>query len=124
VKKQWDKRKDHTNKFHEGWVVTNTQFTEDAILYGKCSGLILIGWDYPQQGSLSDRINLSGLHPITCLTTLTKPEKQKLIENMVVLCKELCEKPKLLNEIGISETRIKGVTKEAKEICSEIDNIA
>jgi hypothetical protein len=96
-------------------VVTNTRFTEDAIQYGKCSGLVLIGWDYPQQGSLSDRINLAGLHPITCLTTLTKPEKLKLIDKMVVLCKGLCDKPKLLNEIGIAETRIKGILKEAKE---------
>jgi hypothetical protein len=124
VKKQWKKKKDHASKFHQGWVVTNTRFTEDAIQYGKCSGLVLIGWDYPQQGSLSDRINLAGLHPITCLTTLKKPEKLKLIDKMVVLCKELCDKPKLLNEIGIAETRIKGIIKEGKEICSEVDNIS
>nr|WKN35924.1 restriction endonuclease [Tunicatimonas sp. TK19036] len=118
VKKQWQKRIDHATKFHQGWVVTNTRFTEDAIQYGKCSGLILIGWDYPQQGSLSDRINLSGLHPITCLTTLTKSEKQQLIDKMVVLCKELCDKPKMLNEIGISDKRIRGILKEGNEICS------
>ncbi|KYG79307.1 ATPase [Roseivirga seohaensis] len=118
VKKQWEKRKDHTNKFHEGWVVTNTRFTEDAIQYGKCSGLKLIGWDYPQQGSIRDRINLSGLHPVTCLTSLTKAEKQKLIDKMIVLCKELCEKPKVLEEIGISRTRIKKIIKEGEEICS------
>lgn len=118
VKKQWQKRKDHATKFHQGWVVTNTRFTEDAIQYGKCSGLILIGWDYPQQGSLSERINLSGLHPITCLTTLTKSEKQQLIDKMVVLCKELCDKPKMLNEIGISDKRIRGILKEGNEICS------
>lgn len=118
VKKQWQKRKDHATKFHQGWVVTNTRFTEDAIQYGICSGLILVGWDYPQQGSLSDRINLSGLHPITCLTTLTKSEKQQLIDKMVVLCKELCDKPKVLNEIGISDKRIRGILKEGNEICS------
>ncbi len=118
VKKQWQKRIDHATKFHQGWVVTNTRFTEDAIQYGKCSGLILIGWDYPQQGSLSERINLSGLHPITCLTTLTKSEKQQLIDKMVVLCKELCDKPKMLNEIGISDKRIRGILKEGNEICS------
>ena len=117
VKKQWEKRKDHVNKFHEGWVVTNTRFTEDAIQYGKCSGLILIGWDYPQQGSIRDRINLSGLHPVTCLTSLTKAEKQKLIDKMIVLCKELCDKPEVLEEMGISHTRTKRIIKEGKEIC-------
>ncbi len=118
VKKQWEKRKGHVTKFHEGWVVTNTRFTEDAIQYGKCSGLILIGWDYPQQGSISDRINLSGLHPVTCLTSLTKSEKQKLIDKMIVLCKELCDKPEVLEEMGISHTRVKRIIKEGEEICS------
>lgn len=117
VKKQWKKKKDHATKFHQGWVVTNTRFTEDAIQYGKCSGLILIGWDYPQQESLSDRINLSGLHPVTCLTSLTKAEKQLLIDQMIVLCKELCERPEVLEEIGISHTRTKRIIKEGKEIC-------
>jgi hypothetical protein len=118
VKKQWEKRKGHATKFHEGWVVTNTRFTEDAIQYGKCSGLILIGWDYPQQGSISDRINMSGLHPVTCLTSLTKAEKQKLIDKMIVLCKELCDKPEVLEEMGISHTRVKRIIKEGEEICS------
>lgn len=117
VKKQWQKRNDHATKFHQGWVVTNTRFTEDAIQYGKCSGLILIGWDYPQQGSLSDRINLSGLHPITCLTTLTKSEKQQLLNKRVVLCRTLCEEPTVLHEIGIPRTRITKIIEEGEGIC-------
>ncbi len=117
VKKEWEKRKDHESKFHEGWVVTNTRFTEDAIQYGKCSGLKLIGWDYPQQGSIRERINLTGLHPVTCLASLTKAEKQKLIDKMIVLCKELCDKPEVLEEMGISLTRTKRIINEGKEIC-------
>ncbi|MBI0398094.1 restriction endonuclease [Cyclobacterium marinum] len=118
VKKQWEKRTEHSKKFHQGWVVTNTRFTKDAIQYGECSGLVLISWDYPKNESLNDRINLYGLHPVTCLTSLTKAEKQKLIDKMIVLCKELCEKPQLLEEIGISQTRVKKIIKEGKEICS------
>lgn len=71
-----------------------------------------------QKRSLIDRINLYGLHPVTCLTSLTKVEKQKLIDKMVVLCKDLCDRADLLEEIGISKRRIKSVIKEGKEICS------
>lgn len=120
VKRQWKKSKDHAYRFHQGWVVTNTRFTEDAIQFGKCSGLKLIGWDYPQQGSLRDRIHLSGLHPITCITSLTKAEKQVLIDKMIVLCKELCEHPEPLEEMGISPDRAKKIIKEGKEICLEV----
>jgi hypothetical protein len=44
----------HATKFHQGWLVTNTRFTGDAIQYGNCAGLKLIGWDYPAEGSLKD----------------------------------------------------------------------
>lgn len=119
VRKQWLKHEDHQEKFHEGWIVTNTRFTDDAIAYGTCSGLRLIGWDYPEQGSLSDRINLSGLHPLTCLTTLSKHEKQQLLEMSVVLTRDLCENPALLEKVGISASRIKKIVREGKEICME-----
>jgi len=119
VRKQWMKHEDHAEKFHEGWVVTNTHFTEDAIAYGKCAGLRLIGWDYPERGSLSDRINLSGLHPLTCLSTLSKHEKQQLLEMSVVLTRDLCDNPSILEKVGISGARLKKIVKEGREICFE-----
>ncbi len=119
VRKQWQKHKDHKDKFHEGWIVTNTRFTDDAIQFGKCSGLRLIGWDYPERGSISDRINLSGIHPLTCLTTLSKAEKQQLVDMSVVLSRDLYENPSILEKIGISESRIRKITREGREICQE-----
>ncbi|MEX0812070.1 MAG: hypothetical protein WD048_07615 [Chitinophagales bacterium] len=98
-------------------MVNNTRFTDDALQYGNCAGLKLIGWDYPKQGSLKDMINISGLHPITCLTTLNKHEKNKLLEKDLVLSAELHLKPELLNEIGISEKRHRKILEEARELC-------
>lgn len=37
----------------EGWLVTNTRFTEDAIRFGRCAGLHLVSWDYPEQSIFS-----------------------------------------------------------------------
>lgn len=45
VKTHWDS-KPHETELTEGWVVTNTRFTEDALQYGKCIGLYLLSWDY------------------------------------------------------------------------------
>ncbi|HLR91356.1 MAG TPA: hypothetical protein VK040_10390 [Balneolaceae bacterium] len=74
-------------------VYTNTRFTSDAIQYGKCVGLLLTSWDYPRGNGLKDRIDKSGLHPLTALTTLTKAEKTKLLDEGIVLCKELHGNP-------------------------------
>lgn len=119
VEKQWQKRPGHDTKFHQGWIVTNTRFTTDAIQYGNCAGLMLIGWDYPKQGSLKERIDLSGLHPITCLTTLNKNEKQKLLDKGKVLCMELCNQPELLDIIQIKYNRHKNILKEAHDLCNK-----
>ncbi len=119
VEKQWSKKDGHDTKFHQGWIFTNTRFTTDAIQYGNCVGLMLVGWDYPKKGSLKERIDVSGLHPITCLTTITKNEKQQLLEKDKVLCMELCNQPELLKSIGISEKRHKNILKEAHELCNK-----
>lgn len=117
VEKQWTKKKGHDNKFHQGWVATNTQFTTDAIQYGKCAGMYLLSWDYPKNESLKDRIDASGLHPVTCLTTLTGREKQALLDKLIVLCQDICKDENLLKKIGIKETRIKKIMAEAKALC-------
>lgn len=117
VEKQWLKRDGHDTKFHQGWIFTNTGFTGDAIQYGNCAGLMLVGWNYPKKGSLNEQIDESGLHPITCLTTLTKYEKQQLLEKDKVLCMDLCNQPGLLRLIGITEQRDKKILEEAYQLC-------
>ncbi len=88
IRKKWEKESGDQRLVHEGWLVTNTRFTDDALQYGECSGLRMISWDYPEKGSLRERIDLSGLHPITALQSLTKKEKQSLLEQDDRILKE------------------------------------
>lgn len=119
VEKQWLKREGHADKFHQGWIVTNTRFTSDAEKFGNCSGLSLISWDYPHQGSLKERIEVAGAHPITSLTSISKANKQKLINNGNVLCMDICEKPDILEGLGIDSREQKKIIREAKEVCKQ-----
>ena len=119
VKEKWEKQKGHETKFHQGWVYTNIRFTTDATQYGNCVGLMLVSWDYPNKKSLKDRIDKSGLHPLTSLTTLTRAEKSKLLEKNIVLCKELYENPQLLEEIGIDKSRHQKNLDDSQELCKE-----
>ena len=118
VEKQWKKQKGNDGKISKGGVYTNTRFTSDATQYGKCAGLLMASWDYPFGNGLKERIDKSGLHPLTALTTLTKNEKTKLLDLGLVLCKEIYENPEVLNQIGISKPRHKNIIKDAKELCS------
>jgi len=117
VEMQWKKQPGHNTKFHKGWVYTNTRFTTDAIQYGTCVGLGLASWDYPKGNGLKERIDKSGFHPLTALTTLTKAEKTKLLDTGIVLCKELHDNPALLEKIGISKERHIKILKDSEELC-------
>ncbi len=101
----------------EGWIVTNTRFTSDAIQYGTCSNLHLISWDFPKRGNLKERIEISGLHPITCLTTLTKRDKENLLSREIVLCRDLMKQEKLLQQLKFSQKRIEHILTEARDVC-------
>jgi len=122
IEPNWKSLPGHEGKFHQGWVITNTRFSSDAIQYGLCAGLHLVSWDFPKNGSLKDQINFSGLFPITCMTTLTIVEKQKLLDKNVVLCLEIFKNPEWLMQIGISPDRSATILKEAQAICEVIEN--
>jgi len=118
VKNFWNSNPVNGTTLTEGWVVTNTRFTKDAINYGKCCGLYLVSWDYPKNNSLKDRIDRLGLYPITVSTILTKREKQFLLNRNVVLCRELVKDHFFLDHLGISEVRKEKILKEIKMLCN------
>ena len=99
------------------WIVSNTRFTTDAIDFAKCSGLNLMSWNYPPNEDIKSKIDHDSLYPVTCLTTLTFAEKDKLLTSELLLVKELLNNHKILKEIGISSNRIKNVLKEVSELC-------
>lgn len=106
-------------KIQQGWIYTNTRFSSDAITYGKCVGLNLVGWDFPKHHSLKYRIDTLGLFPITALITLTRKEKEKLLNIGIVLCKELVENQHKLEEIGIAKSKQKKIIENARGLCNK-----
>lgn len=98
-------------------LITNTKFTSHAIAYGTCVGLEMIGWSYPDTGNLQELIDEAMLQPITMLTKLSGAEKQLLLKYNYVLCRELRDNPKVLDEIGIEEERQAGVLEEVRAVC-------
>jgi hypothetical protein len=100
----------------EGWLITNTKFTDTAIRYAECKGLKLIGWNYPKKGNLQEMIEDSGLHPLTCLTHLSGSQKRMLLSREIVLCRTLIEDPSILKSIGFSDAKAKLVYDEIKNL--------
>jgi hypothetical protein len=116
IKSSWEANGNST-ALNSCWVVTNTRFSEDAVQYGRCSGLYLLSWDYPNNESLRDRIDRLGLYPITVSTLLTKREKQFLLSRNIVLCRQLLGDVFYLDHLGISDARKDKILSEIDALC-------
>ncbi len=120
VEQELKKNAGHKDTIFIGGLVTNTRFSSDALKYGICMGMYLLSWDYPAGKSLKSLIDQSGLHPLTSLLTLSKFEKQQLLDKGIILCKNLIGKEKVLKEIQISETRIEKIISEVEDLCNRL----
>lgn len=118
VKARWDDLMNSTfdfgkeRKLDEGWLVTNTKFSESAINYAKCRNMKLVGWNYPEQGNLQDLIEEAHLHPITCLNSSTPSDERLLMQAGIVLCRQARENPDILKQAGLSDEKIANMLTE------------
>ncbi|MGC9605653.1 MAG: ATP cone domain-containing protein [Minisyncoccia bacterium] len=101
------------------YLVTNTKFTDSAVKYGECKDLKMIGWNYPAKGSLHKIIEENGLHPVTCLTSLSHQEKRDVIGRGVLTCVDLIGTPAVLKDAGVKGEAAEKVLTEAELIVEQ-----
>jgi len=118
IKAVWEQQPHLKETRFYGMVATNTRFTEDAKDFARCMGLKVISWDYPTGNSLREWIDDSGYYPITVLQSLRKKDKELLLENNLVLCRELEPHRQKLRELNFSESTIKKILNEAAHLIS------
>ncbi|MDB5195245.1 MAG: hypothetical protein JWO84_429 [Parcubacteria group bacterium] len=115
---QCDPKHDEHCPVDHGFLITNTKFTRDAVQFATCSGIQLLGWSYPAEGSLYDRIVATGLYPVTALTMLKKTEKRLLIDQGIVTCDQVRENRDVLRALNIAPERIGTILAEANTLCN------
>lgn len=101
---------------YEGWLMTNTKLSTQAIKFSNCAGLKVVGWGYPKIGNLEDLILQTKIQPITVLTTISARHKQQLLLKDIVLCRDIFNNQKILREIGIQNEKINIVLQEIQDI--------
>lgn len=106
-------------KLDEGWLVTNTKFTDQAIKYAKCRNMKLVGWGYPQNGNLQDLIEETGLHPITVLNTLSSQERRELMDLGLIHIKQLKENVDITKQVITKNSDLEETLKEINLILEQ-----
>lgn len=103
----------------KGWVVTNSRFTSESIEYAKCSGLQLLGWDYPKGYGLKDIIEKVKIFPVTILSQLTKKQKNLLMDKGIVTCAYLMKEKEVMKELGLTKSKERKLMEQLNAICGE-----
>lgn len=104
--------------FTKVMLVTNTKFSRQAIDYGRCMGLELLGWRYPVEMSLERLIDEKHLWPVSILANLDKKIITNCIEENLLLMRDLQHL-----DIGEIKRRLKISGNKAKKIQQEVGEV-
>lgn len=105
------------NHYTKPMLITNTKATSDATSYAQCVGMEVVTWSYPVGKGLRELIEQYHLHPITSLPSLPNFQKQKLLEQNIVLCSELVNAGESVL-LDLPEAKKQRILQEAKMVCS------
>lgn len=105
-------------QFTKPLLVTNTKATNDAISYAQCVGMNIITWSYPEDKSLRDMVEKYHLYPITALHSLPNSYKQTLLEQGIVLCRDICANHALLTQLSLPQEKDEEILKEIRFLCN------
>ncbi|MBN1244218.1 restriction endonuclease [Candidatus Bathyarchaeota archaeon] len=103
-------------KIDGAMIVTNTRYSEHAKRYGKCRNILQIGWSSPANLSLQSMIEEKNLYPLSCLRSLKRETKTKLVNSGILLMKQLFEeKPSTLaRKTGVPKETLKQIIEKAQ----------
>lgn len=110
--------------FHDGWLVTNTRCSIDAIRYAECVGLKIVSWRYPENNSLERMIEEKRLYPVTILHSVRKNMLDPLFRADIILAQDIAEMTEeaFAAKSGLDKETVTTLKHEAEELCQCTDS--
>lgn len=107
-------------KINEAWLVTNSKFSKDALIYGECKKMHMLSWDSPIGKPLPAYIDSKNLYPITILQSIKQYHLRALSRCDILLLKDLVDVSfnKLCRETLLSKKQLSPLIDEANKILS------
>lgn len=97
-------------------IVTNTRYSEHAIVYGGCRNILQVGWVSPEGFGVRDLVEKYKLYPLSCLKGVSTEVRLRLVEAGIVLIKQLLEQDSqyIERKIGLSQETVSLIMEKAK----------
>lgn len=111
------------SKMDNAMIVTNTRYSEHAIRYGACRGLLQIGWNFPPSRGLENMIEEKKLHPLSCLRGLRVEDRLRLADFGFVFIKQLLDEDEiaLARKTGLKHDTIREIMEKAQSSASTLE---
>lgn len=98
-------------------LVTNTQFTTEAIKYARCVGQELLGWNYPPRKGLENIIDKYKVYPITILPSFRGSRLMEMFASRgIVSAQDVLAKEHLLKKMEIRPRLLTALKTEAQQL--------
>jgi hypothetical protein len=119
IKKAYELNHENRVSIDEGWLVTNTRCTSDAIKYANCVGLKIVSWRYPDETSLEGMIENKKLYPVTILSSIKKSSLNILFKNDITLVRDIADMGEgiFIKQSGLDTAAARTLKREADELC-------
>ena len=119
IKKAYELNHENRVSINEGWLVTNTRCTSDAIKYAGCVGLKIVSWKYPDENSLEKMIEDRKLYPVTILSSIKRASLDILFRNDVILVRDIADMDEriFIKQSGLDAATARTLKREADDLC-------
>ncbi len=109
----------YPGKKYNGWLITNTRCTSDAIQYAECSGLHVKSWRYPEDSSLQQMIEDKKLYPVTIISGVKSRLIKTFFDNNIILLKDLAgmEAEEIEIKLSLKKSNAKTLKQQADALC-------
>jgi len=110
-------------RIDKAMIVTNTRYSDHALNYGMCRGIVQVGWNWPANRGIEKMVQAGNLHPLSCLRGLRNEDRQKLVDIGMVLIRDLTdEDPKsLATRTGISLEAVEEILENAQHSANTLE---
>jgi hypothetical protein len=118
IKKAYEFSHENRVLIDEGWLVTNTRCTSDAIKYAACVGLKVVSWKYPDENSLERMIENKKLYPVTILSSMRKTSLDILFKHGIILVRDIADMDEAIftKRSGLDAATASTLKREADEL--------
>ena len=110
-------------KIDRAMIVTNARYSDHAIRYGACTGLLQIGWSFPPNQRVDNMIEEKKLHPLSCLKGLRVEDRLRLADFGFVFIRQLLAEDELAlaRKTGLKGEVIREIMEKARSSAETLE---